>query len=333
MSAPAVSVVIISYNRAADLRRALDSVRATHHEPLEIVVVDNASRDDSADVAESQPGVVVLRNRENLGFAAAVNLGLRRTRGEYVALLNNDAVLSPSWISELCDFLEHHREAAAAAGKMYFWDQDHEPGDRSGGYHGYSEIDPRTGHSHVRVGAPDRVREVATLSGAAVMVRRRAIEDVGLPFLEPAFFLYYEETDFFARAVRKGWRLYYTGEPAAWHRVRGSASSYTYHYYMERNRLLYAARNFSESAFRACVKATLRSAGSVILSARWLRRRDDELRARIDAWKWLWTRRGLLRESRRLAAAGRPFEEVVAAIQERAAGQGPETAREEPARP
>jgi GT2 family glycosyltransferase/ubiquinone/menaquinone biosynthesis C-methylase UbiE len=323
---PSVAAIIVSYNRAADLRLAIESLRACAWPRLRIVVVDNRSRDDSAAVARSFPEVLLVQNRENLGFGAACNLGLERAERDgpcdYIALVNNDAVVGRQWIATLVGCLERHPRAAAAGGRLHFWDADH-PAGQPGPYYGHSDVDPMTGQTAPHVGGPDRAREVATLSGAALMVRHHAIADIGLPFLDPLFFLYYEETDFCARAIRRGWQLYYTGDAAAWHRMRASATSSAYHYYMERNRVIYAHRNFSDRGLRSAIRATIAQAARELLNPMRLiemMRRDGEARARAAAWRWLVANRSLLREQRRTTrpSAVAPFEQLVAAIQSRA---------------
>lgn len=320
---PQVSVIVVSYNRAADLRLALAAVRRSSHRDVELIVVDNASSDEAAEVAASFSPAHLIRNESNLGFAQANNQGLERARGEFIVLLNNDAVIEEQWIERHVEFLEQHAEAAAVGSKLYFWDDDHPLGDRGNPYYGFCRVDPTSCLSQTEVSPPDEVREVASLSGAAVVIRRRAIDDVGPPFLEPEFFTYYEETDFFARALRRGWRLYYTGEPAAWHRVRASTSRqpYRYFFYMERNRLLFAHRNLPEGLLRHLVRQTRRRAVRELASQPWrfLSGEDDEARARRDAWWWALRNRQLLATHRHKAAGGKlAYDEAVTQVDSRA---------------
>ncbi|HEU4412300.1 MAG TPA: glycosyltransferase [Polyangiaceae bacterium] len=284
---PLVSILIVSYNREGDLRASLDAVFASTYEPIEVIVVDNASRDGAAEVAAGYGGVRLVRNAENVGFGAANNQALALASGEYVALVNNDAVLSPTWVAELVAFLEARPRAAAVGGKQYYWDEGHGPFDRAGPYYGYSELDAHGG-TPAPVDPPDVVREVATLSGCAVMVRRAAIDDVGPPFLEPGFFMYYEETDFFARAVARGWRLYYRGPTACWHRVGASTAQapYRYHYFMARNRVLYAFRNFDGRALAAALGASLVRLADRALALPRGGEAPVRLRAELDATLW-----------------------------------------------
>lgn len=321
---PMVSVLVVSWNRSADLRRALEAVFASTDVALEVVVVDNASTDDAAAVAASFAGVRLVKNTENVGFAAAVEQGLAATTGELVALVNNDAVLAPDCLSVLARTLEAHPEAAAAGGKQYFWDDENPLGDRRNHSYGYTLVDPDDMVTNAQVDADDALREVATLSGAVVLVRRSAIQAVGAPFLDPLFFAYYEETDFFSRAVRKGFRLLYTGEAVCWHRVRASTASepYRYLFYMYRNRVLWAYRNFDEASLDRVLADTRTRAlrAGLLLGAA---RRTDEARARRDAHAWARSERRLLLDHRaRFFDGGPGILALAARIQSRASYYG-----------
>jgi GT2 family glycosyltransferase len=319
---PMVSVIVVSYNRSADLRLSLQALLDTRYPALQLIVVDNASVDDAAEVAASFPEVELIRSPTNLGFAAGNNLGLEHATGTYVALVNNDAVVEPDWIRDLVRFLEAHPEAAAAAGKAHHWNDRCPVGDRRNPYYAFSTLDPATCHAKAYQDTPDEVREVVTLSGCAVMLRRRAIDEVGPVFLEPEFFTYYEETDLFARLLARGWRIYYTGSPAVWHRAggpeRGKLNRYLY--YMHRNRTLFAYRNLGPAGLRALLR---RQRGKDLIDR--LRLRLDPLwpaservKARREAQRWIDDHRDLLERHR--AAAGHTRGERYAEAVRRAQG-------------
>jgi GT2 family glycosyltransferase len=324
---PRVTIIIISFNRCEDLRLVLESVRANQYPDLEVIVVDNASKDASLEVAASFPEVKIIRNQENLGFAEANNQGLAQATGSHIALVNNDAVLAPDWIQGLSEFLETHPEAAAVGGKAYLWDEQNSLWNRGNRYYSYTLIDPENGHGTAFLDTSDDVLEVATLSGCAVMIRRAAIEDVGEAFLEPIFFTYYEETDFFARAIRKGWKLFYLGEPAVWHHVRASTAAvpYHYHHYMERNRILYAYRNFGSEELRR-IKTYLNKRilkTFLIQPFRLFRFKNEESRAKWKAWAWCVRNRRLLSEQRaRQGLDGKTYNQRVRIIQSRSGYYG-----------
>jgi len=298
---PAVSALIVSYNRADDLKLCIRALLDTAYPHLEIVVVDNASKDSSADAAATFPQVKLIRNSDNVGFAEGCNIALKESHGEFVALINNDAVVAKDWIDKHVEFLQAHPTAAAAAGKIYTWDEQNPLGERSNEYHAYTLLSSKTGFVHVEKNAPDAIRRVDTLSGACVMIRRAAIEQLGEPFLEPLFFTYYEETDFFVRARRQGWQLYYTAEPVAWHRVGASGNPYHYLFHMERNRVLFAYRNFTATALVLTLVATVWRAIKSVFEQVLLGK--PVLKPRSDAWRWLIANRSVLALHRRLVAA------------------------------
>jgi len=328
VSSPKVSVIVVSYNRSSDLRACLSAIFASRFSDLEVLVVDNASSDDAVAVARSFPGLTVLENRENLGFAAANNQALELARGEYVALVNNDAVIAPDWLSELVAFLDAEPKAAAAGGRLYHWNDESPLGDTQNHFFGYSELRP-DGSTPAVIDPADDLRETAFISGAAALVRRRAIDEVGPPFLDPTYFMYYEETDFFARAIRRGFRVYFLARAAAWHRVRGgvTVAPYRYHFYMHRNRLLFGYRHFDDEALEALLATARRRATNARVRS-FLRigfRKADALRARRDAWDWAEQHRSLLLgERERFRNYGVELAPALRAIERRARGEAGE---------
>src|SRR5512140_2187553 len=127
---PLVSILIVSYNRADDLELSLNAIAASDCKDMEVLVIDNASTDSALQVAQAVPGVITIANTNNLGFAVANNQGLELARGRYIALINNDAVIVPDWLSKHVNFLEGHPEAAAVGGKSFYWNEENPVGDR-----------------------------------------------------------------------------------------------------------------------------------------------------------------------------------------------------------
>jgi hypothetical protein len=320
---PKVSVIVVSYNRSADLRLCLSAVFASELDSLQVIVVDNASSDDALTVAHSFPRATVIANSENVGFAAANNLALEHARGEYVALVNDDAVVDPAWLTELVSFLDRSPHAAAAGGRLYHWNDENPVGDRTNHFFGYGQFQA-DGSTPAARDPQDLQRETPFLSGAAVLIRRSAIDAVGAPFLDPLYFMYYEETDFFARAVRRGFRTYFLAGPACWHRIRGGATRapYRYHYYMHRNRVLFAHRHLEDSALAELMRTARWRAivSQVRTSLRIGFGKTEALTARRDAWSWVRQNRVLLADQRlRFRAYGEPLGLVLASIARREA--------------
>lgn len=319
-SSPKVSVIIVSYQRAADLRLAIRAVLESTWRNVELIVVDNASNDDSADVAASFPDVRVVRNARNEGFAEGCNRGLGEATGEYVALVNDDAVIDRAWIEAMTRFLEARPDAAAVGSRTYYWDEQNPVGSVENRFYGFTTVDPETGFNEPTFDRDQPEREVSTLSGAVVMIRRRAIDQLGPTFLEPTFFAYYEETDFFARALRHGWTLHYLGSPAAWHRVRASTATrpHAYFHWMARNRLVYAFRNFDDDVLARVLRAA-RLEELRLAARRRLGSLGVEEQARLEAFRWVREHRAMLEAQRRASmATGASYNARVREIEARA---------------
>ena len=162
MTNPLVSVIVVSYNRAEDLRLCLSGIFRTGYPSLEVIVVDNASIDTALHTAGSFSGVTLIRNEGNAGFAEGNNQGLALAHGKYIALINNDAVVAPDYFCEMVAFLESRPDCAAAGGKAYFWDGTHPVGDRRNPYYSYTLVDANTGRNPAFTDTPDNVQEVAS---------------------------------------------------------------------------------------------------------------------------------------------------------------------------
>jgi GT2 family glycosyltransferase len=213
-----VSIVIVSFNAAADLATCLQSLQAAPPAVSHgIVVVDNASSDDSVAVARAMPGVAVLPLDANVGFAAANNVGIRATRGELVLLLNSDTIVPAGAIDALVARLRRD-PAVAVAGprlidgrgqpelsfgrmisigaewgrKRLLWKIEHGIGDSR------DWLRNETSREHL----------VDWVSGACLLVRRREAEAAGL--LDERFFLYTEDVDFCASIRKLGRKVLFT---------------------------------------------------------------------------------------------------------------------------
>lgn len=222
MPSPAVSIVIVSYNARRELEGCLDSLDA--HPPrlaTEVVVVDNASPDGSAEVAERRaPRVRLIRQARNAGFAAANNVGIRASSGELILLLNSDTVVGAGSIDTLVGRLRAQPSAAAAGPRLV---DAHGRPELSFGpmISPLAELRQKmlTGLHHRAfppvstwvARATSREQFVDWVSGAALLVRRADAEAVGL--LDERFFLYTEDVDFCASLRARGRRILFA--PAA----------------------------------------------------------------------------------------------------------------------
>jgi N-acetylglucosaminyl-diphospho-decaprenol L-rhamnosyltransferase len=222
MSRVDLSIVIVSYNARADLERCLHSLAsAPPATPHEIVVVDNASPDGSAEaIRVNWPAVRVIPEPVNRGFAAGCNVGIRASHGELVLLLNGDTIVPAGALDRLVERLRAEPEAAVAGPRLV--DAHGTPELSFGRMIGpLAEFRQKRLVTRLERQHPAAVRAVTEMtsrerypdwvSGACLLVRRTDAEAVGL--LDERYFLYTEDVDFCAAIRRRGRRVLFT--PAA----------------------------------------------------------------------------------------------------------------------
>ena len=216
-----LSVVFLSYNTRDLTRQALSSVLAAAEGlEVEIFVVDNASADGSADmVAEEFPQVKLICNAANVGFSAGNNVALRQVTGEYALLINTDTIVRRDALRTMVEFLDAHPEAGACGCKILDPDGTLQLDSRRGfptplaafcKMSGLSRLFPKhplIAHYHMTYLDPEQTAEVEVLSGSCMMVRKSAMDQVGL--LDEDYFMYGEDIDWCYRFHQAGWKIYY----------------------------------------------------------------------------------------------------------------------------
>jgi GT2 family glycosyltransferase len=231
----ALDIVIVSYNARADLEACLTSIHAAPPaRPCTVVVVDNASRDGSAEaVAGRWPGVCLIRNPANLGFAAANNVGIRASKGDLVLLLNSDTIVPAGALDRLAAALERNPRAAIAGPRLV--DARGVPELSFGrALSPWNEARQRLVGALYDRGVPAVRRWVARrlstehwpewVSGACLLVRRADAEAVGL--LDERYFMYGEDVDFCAAVRARGRGVLFTPDAEIVHlRGRSRASA------------------------------------------------------------------------------------------------------------
>ncbi len=201
-----VSVVVVLYNQAGLTHLCLQSLQASVGVSFEVLIVDNASTDRVPQLLSRVDGARLLPQTENLGFLRAVNLAAEHARGEYLLLLNNDAMVEPHTLKHAVQRLAREPSAGAVGGPILLWDgRLQEAGSivwRDGSCLGYGRgDDPALPAYHF-------VRDVDYCSGAMLMVRRALFEELGR-FDEVFAPAYYEESDFCVRLWEHGHRVVY----------------------------------------------------------------------------------------------------------------------------
>jgi GT2 family glycosyltransferase len=251
MNYPLVSIITINYNHPEITCALLRSLRNITYPSVEIIVLDNDSREDSpAIIVESFPEIIFIQSEKNLGFAGGNNLAVRRAKGDYILFLNNDTEVVPGFLEPLVAKLEAHKTIGAVSPKIkYFNSPD------TIQYSGQADINPYTirsygyGYGSKDSGQFDMDTPTSFVHGAAMMLPREVIFKVGL--MAECYFLYYEELDWGARIRKNGYELWYVYNSTVYHKESMSTGKFSPFktYYMNRSRLLYLRRNVSGLTF------------------------------------------------------------------------------------
>lgn len=272
---PRVLIIILCYNGIALTLDCLASLRRLSYQQVDVLVVDNDSRDGTAATVRARfPEVRVIETGANLGFAAGNNVGLRYALEhgyEWAMLLNNDTEVAPDMLERLLAASDDPTIGVVGS-TIYYYDRPNVIWSAGGGIdwrrgrsfmHGLDTIDD----GQAGDAAP---RAVAFVTGCALLVRCAAIEQAGL--IDERFGMYYEETEWCVRLTRAGWRCIVVPQARVWHKIRPAqqAISPQIIYYMTRNRLLFL--RLTGAPVRAWIDALLLQDGRTWWSWR-LRRR------------------------------------------------------------
>jgi GT2 family glycosyltransferase len=246
---PRVAIIVVNWNGPNDTVACIESLHRIDYSNFEIIVVDNGSTDDSVKLLREQcPDVFLIETRENLGFAGGNNVGIRealRRDADYVLLLNNDTVADPQVLRRFVDAAALIRNDAILGAKIYYFSDP----DRI--WYAGAEWDVGfVRFRHIGKGCIDdgtrfnSLAETAYVCGCALFVSGRLLDMIGL--LDEEFFLNFEETDLCYRARRAGYRSYIVPGAKVWHKVStsfGGEESPLYHYFLMRNKLLWAKKH------------------------------------------------------------------------------------------
>ena len=288
---PEASVIVLTYNSAAHLSACLSRLRRQTHRNFEVIVVDNASTDGSADLAvRCLAEAVLVRIPTNAGYAAGCNAGFRRARGAYLAVIGPDCEPEPEWLGALVDacrepgvglatsMVRHHsnRSLINTSGNDV-----HLLG--LGFCHGLD--DPWQMHAQPAT--------VASISGCSFAMPSQVFEDIG--GFDEDFFMYCEDTDLSLRAWMAGYRIAYVPSSVAFHRYCLDVRPEKF-FRLERNRYLVLFKNLRGSTVALLLPALL--GGELMMWTYAALHGPAFLGAKLRAWWWLITHRGMIRERR-----------------------------------
>lgn len=216
-----LSIIIVNYNVKKLLYECLSSIfRTNSKKKVEVIVVDNASRDKSAEMVEKDfPQVTLIQNRKNLGFARGANQGIKISRGRYIFLLNPDTLITTGELDKMIDFMEENKEVGICGPKMV---------DSQGNLHHSCRRFPNyltsisssqsllfklfpgnpLSQEYLLTEKNHREEmEVDWVSGSALLARKDMLDQIGN--LDENFFMYVEDVDLCYRAKKGGWKVFY----------------------------------------------------------------------------------------------------------------------------
>jgi len=260
LTAPRVSVGLVTWNSAAYLPACLKALTGQDYPNLELIVVDNASTDHSlAVVSEYAPGARVICNSFNTGFCHAHNQAIRASSGEYYLALNPDVTLQPGYLATLVSALEGRPDFGSSGGKLLLPPEGGGPTciDSTGLFMDRRRRQFIRGHGEIDLGQYDQDGEVFGLDGAAPLYRKTMLEDIQIfgEFFDESFFAHKEDVDLSWRARLLGWRCWYAHSAVAFHKrsfrpgIREAVSS-AVRVHAVKNRYLLLLKNESKAGWR-----------------------------------------------------------------------------------
>jgi hypothetical protein len=251
---PRVAVVILNWNSCQMTSDCIRSVLAMDSQSHEIVVVDNGSTDGSAQSLKREfPQITVLPQDRNLGFVAGCNVGIRHAVArdmEYILLLNNDTYVAPDFIREMLSRMENDARIAVVCPKIYFADHPNLLWYAGGDFSLWTGMTKHRGWKEIDLGQFDHRQEITQATGCAMLVRGKALSEVGL--LDERFWAYAEDLDWSLRFLKKGYRLAFAPKAHIWHydgatsvKSMGSGSQAIRQFFSTRNLVFVARKHLS----------------------------------------------------------------------------------------
>ncbi len=309
-----VSVNILTYNGQDLIELCLKSVLEQTYSDIEILVIDNASEDET--VSRIRQGIKIIQNKENLGFSAGHNIGIRESKGEYILCLNQDVVLDKNFIKNAVEAVEVDKKIGAVQGKLYKKDKTI---DTTGLLMFKNRRVVCRGQGEKDKGQYKR-GEIFGADGAAPLYRCSALEDIKInnEYFDEDFFMFKEDVDLAWRIRLYGWRAIYEPMAIGYHlrgageeavknyikiaKARRKISDFAKYHAFKNQRLMQIKNELPALFFRDFCRIIIKEIGSwayVLVFERYA------LKAIIDLFKQIpgaWRKRKIIMKRRRVGA-------------------------------
>jgi GT2 family glycosyltransferase len=278
---PLVSVVIVNYNSGSHLEACLRSIAHSTYPRKELIIVDNASNDESVTQVEAlYPEASIVRNPVNLGYSGAGNIGIARAKGEYVVVMNPDTVVDQRWLDGLVDAASRYPRAAFFQPKILLMD-DQRILNSAGNMIHVAGLGICRGIGTLDEGRFEKEVKVCYASGACTLARREALREIGP--MDRLFFAYGEDKDWGWRGLMMGWQSMYIPSSRILHKwspILGHSPRKFY--FLEFERLLSIWKNYSQRTLLILAPVLLLVEASVLIHATFRGWLAEKLRSYSD---------------------------------------------------
>jgi hypothetical protein len=215
LNAPLVSIVVLNWNGEDIIKECIYSLLDQTYSNYEIIIVDNASTDNSVDIIKNEfPEIRLIINQKNLGFASGNNIGIRTAKGKYIALFNNDAVADRNWLLKLVSAILEEKRIGIVSGPIFFSEQPEVIWSIGSRFDLITGLDWDLGKYQKKHFTPENIDY---FSMCAILIKKEVFQKIGL--LDERFFIYYEDFDFCLRAKENNYKLKLVPVAVVWHKV------------------------------------------------------------------------------------------------------------------
>jgi len=255
-----VDIVVCAYNNKEVTNRCLNSLLNLSYPNFKIILADDCSTDGSASFFKNKyPSIIIMKNKKNLGAAKTRSNGIKLSKAKYIVTMDNDATLSPDWLTIMVKLMESDERIGQAGGKVLSFNNPKILAEAGGSMYFRGKGYPIGSGKSAIDGKYDKMREVLYISTASTIIRRKAFDDIG-GFYD-LYYYGYEDTDFSLRINIAGYKVMYCPEAISHHMLSTTVSQTIGKkrvYYWMRNRLLIMFRNYEAKSLLRYLPANLR---------------------------------------------------------------------------
>jgi len=250
---PKVIILILNWNGEKNTIECLNSIKKIIYPNYDVIVIDNASIDDSIKKIKAKfPDITIIKNKINLGFSGGFNVGIKKAlnnKADYVVCLNNDVIVDKYFLIEFVKIGELRSDIGGLYPMEYCYYQPNKI-NAAGGRKTNFILDFPIGHGEQDKGQYNKIRQVERICGAAIIVKRKVLLNVGL--LDTDFFYGFEDTDISIRINKAGYKIIFVPKSKIWHKRRGATGgrmSPINSYFYTRNYILLARKHAKKITF------------------------------------------------------------------------------------